>query len=144
MSHVFFHDKLGTADLLLLILYLKYCGHLYSARTRSQWMWRHWMGKQMCSLSWIPSYSLVAIWVNASLVAPTFWQALIYLVTVPYHHVQICHIGAPMKNPQVQVSPICNCHIFQVYTVYHMLLIINTYCALAGFLWSFPQICWYL
>jgi len=99
MSHILFHDKLGTTDLLLHILYLKYCGHFCSTRTRLQWTWRRWMGRQMCSLLWIPYYALVAISVNPSLVTPVFWQALRYLATVPYQHVQICHTGAPMKNP---------------------------------------------
>jgi hypothetical protein len=41
MFHVLFHDTLGTADLRLFILYLKYCGHFHSPRTLSQQMWRH-------------------------------------------------------------------------------------------------------
>jgi len=72
MSHILFYDKLDTTGVLLHILYLKYCGHFCSTRTRLQWMWRRWMGRQMCSLLWIPSCAVVAILVNPSPVTPAF------------------------------------------------------------------------
>jgi hypothetical protein len=59
-------------------------------------------------------YETVSTLRNLCYIESTALHVYKYIHIMPYQHIQICRTWAPMKNPYLQGSPICNCHLLQI------------------------------